>query len=168
MTLQNARARLTVAVEELWDAVGELVLITVEDQPGQGSLAAADAFAEQVSELQGGVAEARQALSEADELGLWLPRAADAIAAATWRYWQEIRAHRPVMQLRAATRRLGGPWPSWQLTAEQSAQRCEGPLASVVDAARACWVETIPTPAPSLHSVPAGPGDIGNLQRRTS
>jgi hypothetical protein len=167
MTLPDARTRLTVAVEELWDAVGELVLITVEDQPAEGALAAADALAEQVSELQGEVAEAREALSDADQLGPWLPRAAHAIDAATWRYWQGVRAHDPVTRLRAATRRLGEPWPSWQRTTEQSAQRCEEPLASVVHAVRACWIETLPPTAP-IHLISAGSADISNGHRRTS
>jgi hypothetical protein len=167
MTLQDARARLIVAVEELWDAVGELVLITVEDQPAHGSLAAADALIEQVSELQGEVAEARQVLSDADQPGPWLPRTTRAVDAATWRYWQRLRAHDPVARLRAATRRLGEPWPSWQRTTEQSAQRCEEPLASVVHAVRACWIETLAS-APPIHLLPAGSGDIGNVHRRTS
>jgi len=165
MTLEDARTRLAVAVEELWDAVNELVLITVEDQPSEGSLAAADAFAEQVSELQGEVAEARRVLSDAEKPGPWLTPAAEAIDAATWRYWQRIRAHEPVTRVRAATRRLGEPWPSWQRTTEQSAQRCEEPLASVVHAVRACWIETLP---PAIHLTHAGSGDIGNQHRRTS
>lgn len=167
MTLQDARTRLAVAVEDLWDAVGELVLITVEDQPGEGSLAAADALVEQVSELQGEVAAARQALADAEGTGAWLPRSADAIDAASWRYWQRIRAHEPVSRLRIATRRRGDPWPAWQRTTEQSAQRCEEALASVAHAVRACWIESLPS-APAIHSNTAGSADISNVHRRTS
>lgn len=163
MTLDAARTRLAVAVEDLWDAVGELVLIALEDQPCQGSLAAADAFAEQVSELQGEVAAARVALAEAGEPQQWLPMVSTAVDAATRRYWQQIRAHRPVMLVRTATRRLGEPWPAWCRTVEASVERCESPIARAVDTARACWVETLP-----ISSVPADAAELHTMHRRTS
>jgi hypothetical protein len=46
VTMQGARAQLELALEGAWAAVGELVLIALEDQPGPGSLAAADDLAE--------------------------------------------------------------------------------------------------------------------------
>jgi hypothetical protein len=74
------------------------------------------------------------------------------------------------MQLRDATRRLGEPWPSWRRTSEESAQRCQAPLAGALEAVRACFVEALPAPlpTPSTSSVPADPAELHTLHRRTS
>jgi len=59
MTLLGAEQALTEAVEQLWQAVGELALTVYEDRPAGADLAVVDDLGEQVSELQGEVAAAR-------------------------------------------------------------------------------------------------------------
>jgi len=146
VTMQGARAQLELAVEGAWAAVGELVLIALEDQPSAGSLAAADDLAEQVSEIQGALAEVRTTLGTGRavapaELPDVLPDVLTGLDAAGHRYWQRIRSHRPTAQLRDATRRLGGHWPAWQRSVELSALRCEEPFALVDTALQVCCRE---------------------------
>jgi hypothetical protein len=142
---------LTGAIEELWRSVTELMLITVEDQPDDTAPAAVDAFAEQVSELQGDVAAVRAATtlpSSGRPAATW-----STLDAVTWRYWQRIRAFEAVLPLRTATRRRGGSWPAWQQSVEQSARRCEEALCRSRAAA-------LPYPdEPSATTLPAGHAD---------
>jgi hypothetical protein len=117
------RQDLAAAVEELWRSVTELVLITVEDQPGEPAPAAVDAFAEQVTELQGEVAAVRSVASYPAGPSTW-----SSLDAVTWRYWQRIRAFDEVAALRTATRRRGAGWAAWQRSVEQSARSFEDAL----------------------------------------
>jgi hypothetical protein len=135
------RRDLAAAVEELWRGVTELVLITLEDQPGDPAPAAVDAFAEQVSELQGEVAAVRTVAAGPAGPATW-----SSLDAVTWRYWQRIRSFDAVACLRTATRRRGGGWPAWQRSVEQSARSCENALLRSRAAA-----------TPDLDTVPAGP-----------
>jgi len=141
MTLQSARAQLELAVERTWSAIGELVLITLEDQPTAGSLAVADALAEQISEIQGDLAGVRSELADRTDLVEALPAVMAGLDDAALRYWQRVRAHGPTAQLRDATRRLGGSWPGWRRSVEQSAQRCEQPFTQTAAALQVCCQE---------------------------
>jgi hypothetical protein len=141
MTMQSARAQLELAVEEAWSAIGELVLIALQDQPTAGSLAVADAVAEQISEIQGDLDGARFALADRADLVDVLPAVMAGLDQAALRYWQRVRAHGPTAQLRDATRRLSGPWPSWRRSVEQSAHRCEQPFAQTAAALQVCCQE---------------------------
>jgi hypothetical protein len=145
VTMQAARAQLELAVEGAWAAVGELVLIALEDQPSAGSLAAADDLAEQVSEIQGALAGARDALTAPSLSPSPLPEVLPVVTAglteAERRYWQRVRAHGPITHLRVATRRLGGPWPEWRRSVEQTALGCEEPLSQATTAAQLCGQE---------------------------
>lgn len=162
MTIRTARAELERAVEEAWSAVGELVLIALEDQPAEGSLAAADDLAEQVSEIQGYLAEVRSALDRAGpsvdvtgDLPGVLPAVIAGLDGAVTRYWTRVRVHQPVAQLRAATVRLGGAWPDWWRSVEQTAARCEAPFARTAAAVQLCCQEICdlarPTPYDQLR-----------------
>lgn len=173
MTMQGARAQLELAVEGAWAAVGELVLIALEDQPPVGSLAAADDLGEQVSEIQGALAGVRTVLGSGRPAGEHadLPDVlADVLTGldeANRRYWQRVRAHRPTAQLRDATRRLGGHWPAWQRSVELSALRCEEPFALVDTALQVCCreiCESVRTADVSAGSLPLSPEPY----RRTS
>jgi hypothetical protein len=70
-----------------------------------------------------------------------LPVVMAGVNQATQHYWQRLRAHEPTAQVRAATRRLGGPWPGWQRSVEQTAVRCEEPFALVAAAVLGCAQE---------------------------
>lgn len=141
MTIQSAKAELAMAVEDAWAAVAELVLITLEDQPEEGALAAVDDLTEQVVELQGELAAVRSAL-RARATAETLPAVQAGLDAVVWRYWRRVRAHGPIAQLRAATRRLGGSWPDWQHGVEQTALRCEDPFGVAAAASRA-WCREV-------------------------
>jgi hypothetical protein len=146
MSVDRAVGQLSAAVEELWSAVGELVLIVLEDQPQGEGLAVGDDLVETVSELQGAVAAARAGLAAGPPgAGLadlhTLPEVAMQLRSATARYWRDVRAHEPVAQLRAGTRTRGGEWPSWRRSVEQSAARCAEPFEAVSAALDASWHE---------------------------
>ena len=179
MTPQRAHAALAASVEELWSAVGELVLIVLEDQPSDSDgLAAADALVERVGELQGEVAAARDALvpvpSEVD-----LERAASrALAefgghlhAAVWQYWAQLRAYEPTAQLRAATRRAGGEWIGWRRSVEETAAVCEARFDHVVSTLRSVVGPPYPS-GPTTKAEFLGPihtsANLPALHRRTS
>jgi hypothetical protein len=146
MTLPEAHARLAVAVEDLWQAVSELVLIVHEDRPGDVDLAAVDDLGERVSELQGEVAAARALLRDGDMLVPRLPRFAAHLDAALLRYWRELRSYPAVSALRQAVGRQGGELPAWEGTVEASAARCEEPFAVVAATLNACWQEICQQP----------------------
>jgi hypothetical protein len=146
MTLPAVHAQLTVAVEGLWHAVSELVLIVHEDRPGDADLAAVDDLGERVTELQGEVAAARALLRDGDLLVPRLPQVAAHLDAALLRYWRDLRSYPPVSALRQAVRRQGGELPSWEATVEASAARCEEPFAAVATTLNTCWQEICQQP----------------------
>ncbi len=139
MTRQRARAELTGAIDDLWSAVCELVLIALEDAPQPADLAVADDLVDSVSGLQGDVAACRALLTpgspplSAPVLG----QLQHQLAGASFRYWRAIRAYEPVAQLRRAARSRGGEWTAWFASVQESAARCEAPLW----ACHAAWKE---------------------------
>ncbi len=162
MTLITAQQALSRAVEELWQAVGELALIVYEDRPRDADLAVVDDLAEQVSELQGEVAAARQLLRVAEgrtvaELVPCLPEVSAHLDATARRYWRRLRAHTPVAELRRAARSRRGELPGWQHSVDDSAARCEEPLVACAAAMHACWQEVCGTPAGLVDTPPARP-----------
>jgi hypothetical protein len=140
-----AATALHLAVDQAWLAVGELVLTVCEDRPREAELAVVDDLAEQALELQADVAVARELLaclsSDAGVAVTHLPMVSARLASATTRYWQRLRSHAPVAELRRAARHRRGELPAWQLSVEAGAQRCEAPLAACADALHQCWSE---------------------------
>ena len=63
MTRQRAHAELGSAIDELWAAVCELVLIALEDAPSPSDLAVVDDLVNSVSGLQGDVVVWRDLLA---------------------------------------------------------------------------------------------------------
>lgn len=160
--VQAAVGRLAAAVDRLWDAVGELTLIVLEDQPEAEGLAVTDQLVETVSELQGAVAEARARLAVGSARGLpavtEIAPAVVALRAAALRYWRDVRGHEAVAALRAGTRQRGGEWPAWRRSVELSALRCAEPVDDVAAALDACWLEISRLAAhPPDHPHPSHP-----------
>ncbi|MBZ5741070.1 hypothetical protein [Nocardioides mangrovi] len=144
MTISHALQDLRDSTARLSEAVTELVMISHEDRPRGSETAAVDAFAEQVSELQASVVEVGEELTRIDST----VRAADrmafvdrAIASAWLRYWRDLRSYDATATMRRAARRGGPDWRAWQVTVEQSQQRCEQPLIDATTGARAVWME---------------------------
>lgn len=144
MTISHAVEELRDATTRLSEAVTELVMIAHEDRPEGSDTAAVDAFAEQVSELQGSVVEAvtelaalESPLEIADRMGL-VDRA---IAHASLRYWRDLRSYPPTAAMRQVARRGQPDWRAWQVSIEQSQQRCEQPLIDAGARAREVWLE---------------------------
>ena len=161
MTVEERRAALYEAVRELWLAVAELVLSTNDDQPVQNDLAPAEDVAELAVEIQGKLAEAMATLSAGPpetsrdalrEVGV----VESLVREASLIYWRDLRAYRPIAQLRSSTRRRKGVWPSWWFGVEQSLQRCEGPLVAVGETVGAALNElaTPPQPDPTSLNIP--------------
>ena len=139
--MQTAHATLTEAVASLWSSIGELAIIVHEDQPAAEGLAAAESLGEEVGDLQGAVAGAIELLAEPALFQGQAASVAQQIDAARARYWSELRAAEPVLARRQAARRAGGNWPAWLHIVEQSARRCEEPIAAVDTALNTCWHE---------------------------
>jgi hypothetical protein len=143
MTQQSARVDLIAAVDDLWAAVGELVLITLEDAPSPSDLAVVDDLVDTVSGLQGDVAACRDLLAPACQA---LPAATLAelqhqLAGASLRYWRGIRAYEPAAHLRSAVRRRGGEWAAWLRSVHESSARCEAPLRAAESVCHSAWAE---------------------------
>lgn len=158
MTTPQTVAALAAALDEVWSAVGELVLIVHEDRPLQADLAFLDDFAEQVSEIQGDVAAACRILVPGPQLGA-LPVVATHLGAAERRYWRSVRGHPTVVELRLAARRVGGEFAGWRRSVERSAEHCEAPLVAAADALLRCWREICgePPDPPPPGDDPLGP-----------
>lgn len=144
MTISHALQDLRESTDRLSEAVTELVMIAHEDRPDGSDTAAVDAFAEQVSELQASVVLAVHELARiegpagiADRMG-YVDRA---IAAAALRYWRDLRSYDATAAMRQAARRGRQDWRAWQVSVEQSQQRCEQPLIDATTGARAVWLE---------------------------
>jgi hypothetical protein len=152
VTQQHARTELIGVVDELWSAVGELVLITLEDAPLPSDLAAVDDLVDHVSELQGNVATCRDLLLPD------VPRVSASalaelqheLAAATYQYWNGIRAYEAVAELRRATRARGGEWTAWFGSVQESAARCEAHLWAAELACHVAWSELVENALPAL------------------
>jgi hypothetical protein len=146
MTLPAVYTQLAAAVEGLWEAASELVLIVHEDRPSDADLAAVDDLGERVSELQGEVAASRALLRDGDLLVPRLPQVAAHLDAALLHYWRDLRSYPAVSALRQAVRRQGGELPSWEATVEASATRCEEPFAVIAATLNTCWQEICQQP----------------------
>lgn len=145
MTRQGAHAELVSAVEDLWAAVCELVIIALEDAPRPADMAVVDDLVDSVSGLQGDVAACRDQLARGGG-----PLAAAALselqhelAGTATRYWRSIRAYEPVTQLRRAARSRNGEWAAWVASVQRSAARCEDPLWATQAACHAAWTELL-------------------------
>lgn len=144
MTIAHALQDLRNSTARLSEAVTELVMIAHEDRPTGSETAAADHFGEQVSELQSSVVLATDELARIDGPGPLADRIAlvdDAIATAALRYWRDLRSYDATAAMRQAARRGGQDWRAWQLSIEQSQQRCEQPLLEAAQDTRAVWCE---------------------------
>jgi hypothetical protein len=145
VTQQRAREDLAGTLDALWSAVGELVLIALEDAPRPSDLAVFDDLVDSVSELQGHVAGCRDLLA-ADAPTLSAATLADLqhqLAAASHKYWRGIRAYDCVAELRRATRARGSEWTAWFGTVDESAARCEAHLWAAQTACHAAWGELV-------------------------
>jgi hypothetical protein len=144
MTVSHALQDLRESTSRLSDAVTELVMIAHEDRPSGSETAAVDAFAEQVSELQASVVLAVHELARADGTVRIADRMAfvdRAISDAALRYWRDLRSYEATLAMRQAARRGGQDWRAWQVSIEQSQQRCEQPLVDATAGAREVWLE---------------------------
>lgn len=144
MTMSAALQDLRTSTSRLSEAVTELVMIAHEDRPEGSETAAVDAFAEQVSELQASVVLAVHELARIDGPRQIADRMAfvdRAIAAAALRYWRDLRSYDATATMRQAARRGRQDWRAWQVSIEQSQQRCEGPLEEAIAGTRAVWQE---------------------------
>ena len=170
MTISHALQDLRDSTSRLSEAVTELVMIAHEDRPQGSETAAVDAFAEQVSELQSSVVLAVHELARIEGPARLADRMAfvdRAIATASLRYWRDLRAYDATAAMRQAARRGGPDWRAWQVSIEQSQQRCEQPLIDATSGSRAVWLELAelvslwlshapPTPPPSQLTVEPG------------
>ncbi len=167
MTRQRARAELVGAVDALWSAVCELVLIALEDAPRPSDLAVVDDLVDSVSGLQGDVAACRDLLTPGSPAvsAASLAQLQHQVAEASYRYWRAIRAYEPVAQLRRAARSRGGEWTAWLASVQESAARCEAPLWATEAACHAAWSELVEAPyglqaagpqAPATEGLPPG------------
>jgi hypothetical protein len=144
MTISHAVQDLRESTSRLSEAVTELVMIAHEDRPEASETAAVEAFAEQVSELQGSVALATQELAGIEEplrIADRMDLVDRAIATASLRYWRDLRSYDATAAMRQAARRGGQDWRAWQVSVEKSQQRCEQPLIETTEGARAVWLE---------------------------
>ena len=144
MTIAHALHDLRTSTARLSEAVTELVMIAHEDRPDGSDTAAVDHFTEQVSELQSSIVIANDELSRIEGPMRLADRMAlvdAAIASAALLYWRDLRSYDATSAMRQAARRGGQDWRSWQVSIEQSQQRCEQPLLDATAGARAVWVE---------------------------
>jgi hypothetical protein len=153
MTRQQARAYLVQAFDHLWGAVGELVLITVEDVPGPPGLAVADDLIDSVTGLQGEVAACRELIAAipAELSTRTLAPVHEQLVAAALRYWRSVRAWEPVSELRQGTRSRSAEWTAWADSVLASAARCEAPLLAADASCQAAWTELIEATEPVPH-----------------
>jgi hypothetical protein len=142
MTQQRARADLIATMDDLWAAVGELVLIALEDAPSPSDLVVVDDLVDTVSGLQGDVAGCRDLVSASPALSAaMLAELQRQLACASLRYWRGLRAYEPTARLRSAARRRGREWTAWLGSVQDSASRCEAPLRAAESACHTAWAE---------------------------
>jgi hypothetical protein len=122
--------------------VSELALTVLDDRPVDADLAVLDAFAEQVSELQGAVAGARELLvADESPVRRSLAEVAAHLEAAEAVYWAELRSFERMSEVRRAARRCGPEAVAWRGGVDASLQRCLAPLALTREAMLAAWAE---------------------------
>jgi hypothetical protein len=143
MSMTSALADLRSSLAGLAEAVDELAVTSLEDQPTDNKAAVADVLAEFVSEIQGAVARARRAIADVKpaQLPIVLPDVHAAVDEATTRYWRDLCAHRPVAELRRAATERGREWQAWEASIQRATAQCEQPLAAVRRAVRDAWQE---------------------------
>jgi hypothetical protein len=152
VTRQRAHAELGSAVDELWAAVCELVLIALEDAPRPADLAVADDLVDSVSGLQGDVVVWRDLLARSPGPldAAALAQLQHQLAGTATRYWRSIRAYEPVAELRRAARSRNREWTAWVSSVRRSAARCEAPLWAAQTACNAALNELLETREPPV------------------
>jgi hypothetical protein len=144
MSMTTALAELRSANTALEQSIAELVMTVHEDRPGDSDVAAIDALAEVVSEVQASAAAARAEIDSVVDVRD-LPVVLGPIHAATsecaLRYWRDLRSHAALCRLRAAARGRGVEWRTWQGSVEQSELRCEAPLQRSMESVETAWRE---------------------------
>jgi hypothetical protein len=115
---------LTGAVDELWIAVGELVIVLAEDQPQDpDGLAVADDLLEAASEIQGVLHDLRSHPGNTGPAGTLA--LLEGLLDLERRFAERFTAADAVGRLRSSTRRRAGQWPVWRRSVEAGAQRVQ-------------------------------------------
>lgn len=140
MTMASAQIQLQRQLEGLWEAVTELAVTVLEDQPADARTALVDDLADTVSDLQGDVHHALDRLRGSRSrlaLAELLPDIGCTVDRARTRYWRDLRGYRPVAALRGAALAHGSDWRAWQRSVERAQGRIEEPLVRVDSALQA-------------------------------
>lgn len=142
--MTTALAELRSANCELQQAIAELVMTVHEDRPRGSDIAAIDALAEVVSELQATAAAAGaeiDAIADVRELPVAVSRIHAETTDCAMRYWQDLRSYDALSRLRTAARGRGNEWRTWQGSVEESELRCETPLQRSMASVHTAWSE---------------------------
>ncbi|MFC4604408.1 hypothetical protein [Rhodococcus kronopolitis] len=161
-----------------------MVMIVDLDRPQHDDEpAAVTALVELVTEFQAPIetcGDLVAGLTDARHLPRLLPAIDTAVATASHRYWQQLRAYTPTAELRSATRR-DNHWRTWTDSVEVSQLRCEESLTALEATVRASWREVadllmlcLPTQPPPATSASAAevtaqdqPDSVADHLRRT-
>jgi hypothetical protein len=144
MSMTTALTELRSANCELQQSIAELVMTVHEDRPHGSDIAAIDALAEVVSELQAKAAAAGaeiDAIADVRELPLTLGSIDAETTDCAIRYWRDLRSHDALSRLRTAARGRSNEWRTWQGSVEQSELRCETPLQRSMASVHTAWSE---------------------------
>lgn len=183
MSLATALDDLRSSIASMRHSITELVMIVDLDRPEcDDEPAAVTALVELITEFQAPIETSRDIVAEltdARQLPRHLPAIDGAVAVASQRYWEKLRAYTPTAERRTATRH-NRQWKSWNESVELSQLRCEESLNALEATVRASWREVadllvlyLPThaPADAGHTTTAAerelPDSVADPQRRT-
>lgn len=147
MSLTTALGDLRSGTDELRHSIAELAMIVDLDRPSASATdeaAVIGALSEYVTELQASiesVGDTLAGLGESRALPQVLPEIDSALAAASLRYWRQLRAHEPTAELRRTARHRGKEWLRWLQSVETSEFRCEGALLDLQTTMQSSWRE---------------------------
>jgi hypothetical protein len=139
MSLASETTALHGALRKLRQSWRELAVTVTEDRPGD--LAAADGFAEQVTDGLGEIEAALAGFAVADPRGL--ADVAAALGALRGRYAGRMRGYAPTVALRRALAPHGNGWRAWYQAVDTGLDRCEQPLREAEEALLRCWREVL-------------------------
>lgn len=167
MSLATALDDLRRSIANMRHSITELVMIVDLDRPEcDDEPAAVTALVELITEFQAPIETSSDivtGLTDSRQLPRHLSAIDGAVAAASQRYWQQLRAYAPTAELRTATRH-NRQWKSWNDSVELSQLRCEEALTALEATVRASWREVadllllyLPThqPADACHTTTA-------------
>ena len=149
MALEAAFRDLEVQSRRLYETLGELRLMIVEDKPELGESVLVDTLGDTVEDLLGWLTEALAAASQGRRAVTSLAdpscaqqqlvRCQERFNRIAERFFAELVSYEQLAELLSAGQERGGEWQAWAWGVKEALENCRQPVGGVNQALFCCW-----------------------------